>query len=321
MGGLFSAEFLAMSAAALVLLLGLVLSSTKIKKPGKISIKDRIQVDERQKAIDEMMKGIELEGGLASIKETSNWFERKEKELLRSNTGITLPIYLVIMFASMMAIFSVVYFIMRSTAFALPFAFLGMFVPNMIVKSRVNKNIQHFNEQMIKALRRMASTMRAGQSLKQAIEDVVRARSIPMIIRKEFQTVLTDVEYGDSIEKALYKLYERTGSQDIHNLALAIEVQRQIGGNIADLFDNISQTISNRNLMEKDVKAILAQVNTSTNILSAMPFLVAGMLVMINPSYFDPLMSSFIGRFLVLICLCFIVTGIFIIKKLSKIDI
>jgi tight adherence protein B len=321
MGGLFSAELMAIASAAIVVLLGLILTSAEIKRPGKISLKDKIQIDERQKVVDEMVKDIELADGLASIKEKGNWFENKEKELLRSNTGITLPIYMVIMIVSMTVIFSIVYFIMRSTAFALPFSFLGMLIPNMIVKSRVKKNIQHFNEQMIKALRRMASTIRAGQSLKQAIEDVVKARSMPMIIRKEFQTVLTDIEYGDSIEKALYKLYERTGSQDIHNLALAIEVQRQVGGNIADLFDNISQTISNRNLMEKDVRAILAQVNTSTSILSAMPFVVAGMLVMINPSYFDPLMGSFIGRFMVLMSLAFIVTGIFVIKKLSKIDI
>jgi len=198
--------------------------------------------------------------------------------------------------------------------------FLGIKIPDKIVKMRVRKNVERFNNDLIKALRRMASVMRSGGSLKQALVDVTRSRSMPLVIRLEFKKVLADIEYGDSIEEALYKLYERTGSNDVRFLAVAVEIQRQLGGNIAQTFDSIGQNITNRNLMQSEVKATLAQARTTSNVLSILPFVLSGIIVIINPSYFSPLFESLAGRMIVFMCLAFIVTGAFIMRKLSDIE-
>lgn len=318
MEAFYNPEVIGVLAGALVVFIGLVLTS--LRKDKKIKISSHIQIDERQRAVNELLKEIELESEISKEESEKSWFEKKERELQQTHSGITLPIYIAIAVVSVTVIFGLVYMLMQTVLIALPFSLLGLYIPNAIVKSRVEKNIQQLNAQMIKALRRMSSTLRAGGSLKQAIEDVAKARSIPGIIRVEFRRVLSDIEYGDSIERALYKLYERTGSRDIHNMALAVEIQRQIGGNIAELFDNISQTITNRNLMERDVRATLAQASASTTILSILPFAIGGLIVLMNPGYFDPLFASFTGRLSILICICFILTGMFIMKRVSKID-
>ena len=81
----------------------------------------------------------------------------------------------------------------------------------------------------------MASVMRSGGSLKQALADVSRSRSMATAIRLEFSKVLSDIEYGFAIEEALHKLYERTGSKDVQFLAIAVEIQRQLGGMCTDI--------------------------------------------------------------------------------------
>ena len=200
----------------------------------------------------------------------------------------------------------------------MPFSLLGFYFPEKLVQVKREKNIKHFDDELVKALRRMASVMRAGGSLKMALEDVSRSRSMPTVIRLEFNKVLSDIEYGMFIEDALYRLYERTGSRDARFLAIAVETQRQLGGNIAQTFDTIAATISNRRLLESEVKATLSQVNATSNILSAMPFVMGGLVYLMNPEYFDPLFESLTGRFIFLGCFIFISIGVFVIKKMSK---
>lgn len=318
MSQIFSPEMLSFLAGALVLFIFLVVFS--IRKGKKIKIANRIQVDREKAAIDEMIKEIEIEESIVRKEDELTWLQKKQRELQQSNTGITLPIYLTILSVSMLLIFLIVYKIMGIALISIPFSFLGLMIPEKIVKSRLEKNIENFNSQLVKALRRMASVMRSGGSLKQALVDVSRSRSMPVIVRLEFKKVLTDVEYGASIEEALYKLYERTGSKDVQYLAIAVEIQRQLGGNIAQIFDTISQSISNRNLMESDVRATLAQVSASSTILSLMPFGLCTVIYIISPDYFDALFLSFTGRLIFLLCFSFILLGMFIIKKMSKLE-
>lgn len=293
-------------------------SILKSKAPD-VKIKDRIQLDKDKLVMDKTIKELETQSKIAQKELELNWFEKKKRELKQANIGLTFPTYMVILALSMLAIFVIVNLIMGIPILALMFSFVGILVPEKVVEHLVSKNIDKFNSQLIQALRRMSSIMRSGGSLKQALKGVSDSNSISQVVRYEFRKVLIDMEYGLSIEEAFFKLYERTGSKDIQFLAVAIEVQRQLGGNIAQIIDSIAQNISNRELMQSDVKATLAQINATSNILSIMPFALCGIVIMINPGYFSVLFGSLFGKTIVLACLCLLIAGVFVIKKMSYI--
>lgn len=315
-----SAELIAILISGIVMFSGLVVLSIKSKR--MVQLDERIHIDQEEAAIAEALKQIEIEETVLEKESSLSWVDRKRRELEQSNTGITFPAYVVILTVSMLSIFLVVYKIMGIPIIAIPFSFLGIVIPQKIVDSRLNKNIDEFNDQLVKALRRMSSVMRSGGSLKQALIDVSRSRSMPAVVRIEFRRVLSDIEYGLAIEEALFKLYERTGSNDVKLLAIAVEIQRQLGGNIAQIFDTIGGSISNRKLMEGEVQATLAQARATSTILSLLPIFLGGMLYILSPDFFNPLFETLKGRFLLLTCISLIVTGIFVMnKQVSNIEI
>lgn len=313
-----SAELIALVISGIVIFLGLTIKSLRRRKI--ISLEQKIQMDREQVAIRQAMKELEIEESIQKREDSLSWIEKKKREIEQSGTNITFPVYITLLIAASSAIFFIVYKILGIAFIAVPFALLGYYFPEKIIQSRREKNIKYFNDELVKALRRMASVMRSGGTLKQALIDVSRSRSMPAVIRVEFSRVLADIEYGFAIEEAFYKLYERTGSKDVQFLAIAIEIQRQLGGNIAQTFDTIGATISNRRIMESEIRATLSQLNATSNILAAMPFVVGGMIFLINPNYFDPLFETLMGRFVFLGCLMFITAGVFVIKKMSKIE-
>ena len=320
MGIALSPEMLALTFGGMILFLGIVVMSLGKGKTIGLAGKLFQNVDDDILKAEEKLREIAVDESIAKKDDGMSWLQKKQRELIQSNTGITISLYVVIMAVSMLVIFLAIYAIMGNALIPIPFAFLGLLVPEKIVKFKLDGNIKSFNSQLVKALRRMASGMRAGSSLKQALMDVAKARTMPVIIRAEFRKALQDMEYGLKIEEALYNMYTRTGSKDVQFLAIAIEIQRQLGGNMAQTFDTISSSISNRNLMENDVRATLAQVNATSTILSLMPFGMIGLLFFISPGYFAPLFETFIGKFVFLGCIGFVFIGIFVMKKMSKIE-
>lgn len=247
------------------------------------------------------------------------FIEQKKEMLVQSKTNISLGMYAGIAVISMSLIFFFLEIVFKNPIVALFGSIGGIKIPDMFVSMKKDKNVQLFNQHLIKALRRMSSTLNASGTIKQAIQDVVNARSIPPTIRIEFEQVLSDINYGDTAEQALYKLYDRTGSDDVKFMAMSVEVQRQAGGNMAETFENISKTISNRFLLESEVKATLSQAQASSTLLSIMPFFIFGGLMVMNPTHFDVMRESLLGNVLMGVLLGMMVFGTFIVRKISKI--
>lgn len=309
-------EILAVSAGALIFFVFVVLI---LGRRRKLKLSERLSLDKEQLLINSMIKTAEIEGNITGKEQQLSWFDRKSKELLHSGAGITMPIYVGIAIVSSLAIFLIVQHIVQLAVVSLFFSLLGLLLPNMYVKSRVEKNIKFFNTHLVKALRRMAASMRSGSTVVQAMTDVVAAKLLHPVIRAEFRKVLTDIEYGNDIEEAFYKLYERTGSKDVRFLAMTIEIKRRHGGSIGLTFEQVGSIISNRYLMEADIRATLAQANATVMLLSAIPFVLSGALMLLNPGYFEPLLASTMGRIVFLMCYVMIFVGAIIMKRMSKI--
>lgn len=315
-----NAQIIAYLIFGFFILLGVLLSGIFVKKR-KVDLSNQLNISD----LEQSMMNLEYEANNSLASKHSNenrtWAEKKTLMLEQSHTNISFTLYMSIMAAAMVALFILGYILFKSPIFGFIAALAGYLVPDMFVQSKVKKNIADFNANLVKALRRMASNLRAGGTLKQAIMDVGKSNSMPPAIRSEFINVLSDMEYGSSIEEALYSLYDRTGADDVKTLALTIEIQRRTGGNLAEALDNLARVINKRELQEADIKATLAQAKSSSTIVSIMPFCLTLLLNIISPTYFDEFYAwgDGLGRIIAFLLYAFIVVGMVVINKMSDI--
>lgn len=150
----------------------------------------------------------------------------------------------------------------------------------------------------VKALKRMASSLRTGSTLLQAVEDVVHTHALPRVIREELAAVLLDFEYHDTFEEAFKKMYERTGSEDVKSTALSIQISTKYG-------------------------AKLASVSATVTIVSLVPFLFGFLVRYSDPTYFDGLYAfgGGLGRWVLLVLYGIDVFGYFFLKSKCNIRI
>lgn len=248
--------------------------------------------------------------------EPQTWMEKKQYELEQSGTGWTVQKYILYSLMGFALAYLVGNFFFHSFIYATLVGILGLFYPNSQMKSKRKKNIELFEQGLRNALQRMSSVLRAGGSVKQAVMDITKAQNMSPIIRLEFKRVYTDMEYGMTIEEAFYRMYERTGSEDVKMLSIVTEIQRQKGGNLAEILDSIHVTITDRDNQRKKMKTLTASQNSQANLLTGIPFAIYFLFMFISPHYFDPFKESAVGRIVFVVAIGMIFTGRAIMKKM-----
>ena len=160
---------------------------------------------------------------------------------------------------------------------------IGAFLPRIYVKNQQSKRLTHFNDQLPDMLNLMVNGLRAGFSTLQAMEAV--SKELPPPICDEFRRVVQEMQLGITMEKALANLLRRIPSQDLDFLVTAINVQREVGGNLAEIMDVISYTIRERIRIKGDIRALTAQAIYSGRALALMPLGLICILWFLNRSY------------------------------------
>lgn len=159
----------------------------------------------------------------------------------------------------------------------------GVYGPRAYVSRRKQNRQNLFNQQLADVVTLMSGSLRAGYSLLQAMELV--AREAPQPVASEFDRVVREVGLGLSPEEALANLVERMQSEDLELLVTAINVQREVGGNLVEVLDTISGTIRDRVKLIGEVRVLTAQQQYSGYIVALLPVALALLLGIINPSY------------------------------------
>ncbi len=159
----------------------------------------------------------------------------------------------------------------------------GAFVPNMYVRSLQSKRLVKFSDQLGDMLSLMVNGLRAGYSTTQAMEAV--SKELPPPICDEFRRVVQEMQLGIPMEKALDNLLRRIPSDDLDMVVTAINVQREVGGNLAEILDTISYTIRERVRIKGEIRVLTTQVMYSGKFLSILPLIVIGILYLMNPEY------------------------------------
>ncbi|MHC1784960.1 MAG: type II secretion system F family protein [Anaerolineaceae bacterium] len=201
-------------------------------------------------------------------------------------------------------------------------AIIGAFIPNMYVKNQQGKRLIKFDEQLPDMLNLMVNGLRAGYSTMQAMEAV--SKELPPPINDEFRRVVQEMQLGVRMEQALDNLLRRIASPDLDLVITAINVQKEVGGNLAEILDTISYTIRERVRIKGEIRVLTSQVAYSGRFLSLMPIAVIGILYFLNREYlmefFKP--ESFPCGYIALgIAAALIVAGYFAMNKLADIEI
>lgn len=159
----------------------------------------------------------------------------------------------------------------------------GGFVPSLYVKQQETKRLRRFNEQLSDMLNLMVNGLRAGFSTMQALEAV--SKELPPPISGEFRRVVQEMQLGISMEVAFDNLLARIPSEDLDLCITAINVQREVGGNLAEVLETISHTIRERVRIKGEIKTLTSQVVYSGRFLSMLPVIVSFLLMALNPDY------------------------------------
>ncbi len=196
---------------------------------------------------------------------------------------------------------------------------LGIFGPRFYIGIRKNQRLKKFNTQLGDALNLMVNSLRAGYSTLQAME--VISHEMPDPIANEFGRVVLEIQLGVDFETAMANLMRRMPSTDLDLVITAMSVQREVGGNLAEVLDAISFTIRERVRIKGEIKSLTAQGRATGVIITVLPFGLVGLLSVINPEFIEPLLKDECGWIMIGTSLLLISLGYFVINKITDIEV
>src|SRR5215207_9643146 len=220
----------------------------------------------------------------------SSMGDRVSRELARADLKFKVAEYYALVFMSTVVAALAAYLIQPYPASALIGAVIGFLIPRFYVKRQQTVRLNKFNDQLSDMLNLMVNGLRAGYSTMQALEAV--SRELPAPISDEFHRVVQEMQIGIPMEKALDNLLRRIPSEDLDFVITAINVQREVGGNLSAILDTISFTIRERVRIKGEIRVMTAQVRTSATVLSLIPVFLTAALWFISPEY----IGSFFDR-------------------------
>lgn len=199
---------------------------------------------------------------------------------------------------------------------ALALGILGLAVPRFVVAILQQRRRQAFADELDGTVQLLAGSLRAGYGLLQSVATV--SAEAPPPVNEEFSRIIVETRLGRDLVESLTALADRMDSRDFHWIAQAIDIQRSVGGDLAQILDTVSHTIRERNLIRRQVKALSAEGRASAYILIALPFLLAGLILVINPGFLAPLVETSAGKLAIGVGALLIVLGWLWIRRLIR---
>ncbi len=242
---------------------------------------------------------------------------RMEHDLERADIPIRGEELLLFIFSSAAVAYFIAIFLTKNVWFSLFMAPAIFIMVRIIIGMRIKKRLETINEQLGDALDMMASSLRAGYSFNQAMETV--GKEMPKPISGEFRSVVKETAYGLSMDDSLDKMLVRVPLEDLELAVTAVKIQRQIGGNLAEILDNISGTIRQRIQLKGEVRALTAQGRLSGIIASAAPIFLAVSMYLNSPENIKLLFTDSFGQRLLILGVIGQLLGFIFIRRVINI--
>jgi tight adherence protein B len=191
--------------------------------------------------------------------------------------------------------------------------------PRYLLNFLKRRRLKRFNLQLVDTLVSMSNALKAGFSITQAFESVVKDGENP--IAQEFDVFLQQTRLGVTFSEALDNMDKRIGSEDLTLVVQAIEAARKTGGNLTEVFEKISATIRERMRIEGRIRTLTAQGRLQGIIVSIMPLIIGVALMIVDPGMTKPFIQSPVGFFVMLTVAALIALGAVVIRKIVNIDV
>ena len=196
---------------------------------------------------------------------------------------------------------------------------VGLILPKLFVNLAWEKRCTQLVDQMVDGLTIMSNSVKAGQSLTQALERVVENTTGPL--SQEFNLILNKVRLGMSVEEALNEFGNRIPRPDVQMFVTSVNILKETGGNLAETFQTIVLTIRERQKVEKKIQALTAQGTMQAIIISLVPFVLIMVFLFVDPSYIMPLFTKPLGWFILVLMLVLQTIGLVVMKKIVSIKV
>ena len=210
-------------------------------------------------------------------------------------------------------------FVLSGPGLAVLGLLLGTVAPWVYLKFRHSRRLNRFNGQLAETLGLIAGGLQAGLSLPQAVDSVVREGNEPMA--GELRRALVEQRLGVDITDALEGVGQRMDSDDFNWIVMAIRIQREVGGNLAEILHTVADTLREREYLRRQVKALSAEGRLSGYILSGLPPLIGLYMMMVNPDYIALLYTTLPGFILLGVAAFLLGLGSFAMSKLAKVEV
>jgi tight adherence protein B len=246
--------------------------------------------------------------------------ENLSTQLARADLKLTVGEFLSLQLLAALGIGAVGYIASGTIVLGILAAVLGWFAPRWFMSYRQGARLRAFNDQLGDALNLMVNGLRSGYSVLQAMEAV--SREMPPPIASEFSRIVQEVQIGLPLDQAMGNMLRRIKSDDLDLVVTAINVQREVGGNLAEILDVISFTIRERVRIKGEIRTLTAQGRYSGYVISLLPIGLALVLFCVNKPYVSRLFTSgWCGWAMVVCGLLMIGTGFIAIQKIVTIEV
>jgi tight adherence protein B len=193
---------------------------------------------------------------------------------------------------------------------------VGLVVPRLILTHRMQKRRAEFADQMEGTLQLLAGSLRAGYGLVQSIATVANEAAQPTA--EEFQRVVVETRLGRDLVDSLQAVADRMQSDDFRWIVQAIEIQRNVGGDLAEVLDTSANTIRERNHIRRQIRSLSAEGRYSAYVMIALPFFIAGAISLVQPDFLAPLFEETVGRVMLIVGGVLMAVGIVWVRRIIR---
>jgi tight adherence protein B len=195
----------------------------------------------------------------------------------------------------------------------------GLFLPGLYLNVRANRRRDAFTNQLPDVLTLLVGALRAGYGVTQAIDMLVERMAKPASV--EFGRVMRAVNLGMPVNRALNDMADRSGSDDLYLMVTAMNVQAEVGGNLAQILETITETVRERIRIKREIQVLTAQQRMTGYLLAILPIAFGVAVSLVSPGYLDPLFQPGMMRLVLITGVAMMVIGFLIIRKIVDIEV
>jgi len=288
-------------------------------------IRERLQdvvADPRDEGISTtILRDIELSSipFLNRMLQGANWARRLELLLVQADIKMRLGAFVTLMLVLGLGVALAFHMILSRPFVGMALGICAALLPIAYARHKKHERTQRFEEQFPDALDMLTSALRAGLALTAAVQVV--AEEAPDPVGKEFRVLFEENRLGVDMKHSVQMMAERVDSVEARLFATALILQRETGGNLAEVLDGTAAVIRDRFRILRDVRTLTAQARLSGAILFCLPLFLAGMIVVLAPEYLKGLAADPIGKYFIPIAIFLQITGFLIMRRIVDIKV